>query len=355
MIEKALKGNRPYWIWITLLLLVIVSGISAFSQQLRLGLSVTGLGEGACWGISAMQFSFMASVAASSVLIVLPFYLHDYKPFGNIVVIAQFLGASASAIALLSLFIDTGKPQLLLDLLRYATPFSPYTWAFFLLNGYFFINLVTGWATLGAERKGVPVAAWVKPLIYLSIPWSIVLPVVTGFVFVSFSGNHWIASLLVFRLLASAFAAGTAVLLLIILILQRTTGFDAGTKVADKLVMLVTYAGSLTFALIGLECFFRSQTQPLMCLSLLFGITSVAVFFVPAWKSSARWLIAASVGVAFSLWVEDGALLLSSSMGGVVAYVPTLKEVFMTLGVLAIGLLFLTILLKAVVAVKRAD
>ncbi len=355
MIENALKGNRLYWIWIALLLLVIVFGISAFSQQLRLGLSVTGLGEGVPWGISAMQFTFMAAVASVSVLVVLPSYLHDYKPFGNIVVIAQFLGASASAIALLSLFIDTGKPQLLLGLLRYATPFSPYSWAFFLLNGYVLINLVTGWATLGAERKGVPVAAWVKPLIYLSIPWAIALPVVTGFVFTPFSGNQWIASLLVFRLLASAFAAGTAVLLLIILILQRTTGFDAGTKVSDKLVLLVAYAGSLTFALIGVECFSRSQTSPLLWLSLLFGIVSLAVFFVPAWKSSTRWLMTASAGVIFSLWAEKGALLLYSSTGGMVAYTPTLKEVSMTLGVLAIGILFLTILLKAVVVVKRAD
>ena len=355
MIEKALKGNRPYWIWMTLLLLVIVFGISAFSQQLRLGLSVTGLGDGACWGISAMQFTFMSAVAASSVLIVLPFYLHDYKPFGNIVVIAQFMGASASAIALLSLLIDTGKPQLLLDLLRYATPFSAYSWAFFLLNGYLLINLVTGWATLGAERKDVPVAAWVKPLIYLSIPWAIVLPVVTGLLFASFPGNHGTLSLLAIRLLASAFAAGATVLLLIILILQKTAGFDAGTKVDDKLVMLVTYAGTLTFVLMGVECVSLSQTPPLLWLSLLVGIASIAVFFVPVCKSSTRWLIAASAGVVFSLLFEKGATLLSSSMGGMVAYSPTLTEVSMTIGVLALGLLLLTILLKAVIAVKRAD
>ncbi len=354
MIENALKGNRPYWIWITLLLLVIAFGISAYAQQLRLGLSVTGMGDGVRSGITTMQFAFMAAVAASTTLVVLP-YLHDYKPFGTIVLIAQFLGASASATALLSLFIDMGKPQLMLDLWRYATPQSPYSWAFFLLTGYFLINLVTGWATLGAERKGVPTAAWVKPLIFISIPWAIALAVVTGFLFVNFPGNHWIASLLAIHLLASAFAGGTALLLLIILILKKTSDFDAGREVTDKLELLVTYAGSCTFALIGLKCFATSQVLPLLWLSILLGIASISVFFVPTWKSSISWLIAASAGVVVSILAEKGIALLYSSMGGIVAYVPTLTEVSMTLGVLALGILFLTILLKAVVAVKTAD
>ncbi len=354
MIENALKGNRPYWIWITLLLLVIAFGISAWSEQLRLGLSVTGMGDGVRSGIATMQFAFMAAVAASTTLVVLP-YLHDYKPFRNIVLVAQFLGASASATALLSLFIDMGKPQLMLDLLRYATPQSFYSWAFFLLIGHFLINLVTGWATLGAERKGVPAAAWVKPLVYLSIPWAIVLAVVSGFVFVNHSGNPWTLSLFAIRLLASSFAAGAAVMLLIILILKKNSDFDAGREVTDKLVMLVTYAGFCTFALIGVECCARNQVIPLMWLSLLLGIMSIAVFFVPTWKSSISWLLAASVGVVLSLMTEKGVALLYSSMGGIVAYVPTSKEVSMTLGVLAIGILLLTILLKAVVVVKKAN
>ena len=355
MIEKALTGNRYYWLWIALLLLVIAFGISACSQQMLLGLSVTGLGDDLRWGLSTMQFTFMAAVAASTILVVLPCYLHGYKPFGNIAVIAQFLGASASAIALLSLFIDMGKPQLVLDLLRYATPSSPYSWAFFLLTGYFFINLVTGWATLGAERKGVPAPAWIKPVIYLSIPWAITLPVVTGFVYASFPSNHWIASLFALRLLSSAFTGGTALLLLIILILKRTTDFDAGREATDKLVMLVTSAGVFTFTLTGVECFAISEVPLLSWLSLLIGIASITVYFVPAWKSSGRWFMGASAGVVFSILAEKGAALLYSSMGAVVAYTPTLAEVSIMLGTLALGVLFLTILLKAVVAVKRAD
>jgi len=365
MIENALKGNRSYWIWTILLLLLIASGISAYFEQLRLGISVTGLGAALPWGLATMQFTFMASAAAATLLVVLPFTLHDYKPFGNIVIIAQFMGASASAIALLSLFLDMGKPQLILDLLRYATPYSPYSWAFFLLIGYFLINLVTGWATLGAERKDVPAPAWTKPLIYLSIPWAIILPVVTGLIYASFPANHWIASLLALRLLASAYAGGTALLLLIIFLMKRAAGDDAGREVTDKLVMLLTYAASITFVLVGVECFaslwgrgsllqYKNLTVSLTWLSLVLGIASLTVFYMPAWKNSIRHLIAGSLGVVLSIFAEKGAALLSLSNGGIVAYTPTMKELSMVLGVLALGTLLLTILLKAVLAVKRA-
>ncbi len=365
MIENALKGNRSYWIWITLLLLLIVSGISAYSGQLRLGLSVTGQSNALPWGLLTMQFTFMASAAASTLLVVLPFSLHDYKPFNNIVLIAQFLGASASAIAFLSLVLDMGKPQLILDLLRYATPYSLYSWAYFLLTGYLLINLITGWASLGAERKGVPAPAWIKPLIYLSIPWAITLPVVTGLIYASFSANYLIASLLALRLLASAFAGGTALLLLIILIMKRAAGFDAGRDVTEKLVMLLIYAATFTFMLVGVECFaslsgngsllqYKNLMVSLTWSSLLLGIASLTVFFVPAWKSSLRHLTIGSAGVVFSIFAEKGAALLSLSKGGIVAYTPTMTELSMVLGVLALGTLFLTILLKAVLAVKRA-
>ncbi len=356
MIEKALKGNRTYWIWIISLLSVMAFGIFAYAQQMRLGLSVTGLGVNASWGLSIMQFTFMAALSASTVMVMLPFYLHNYKPLGKIVVIAQFLAVSAAATALLLLFVDMGKPHLIFDLLRYATPHSLYSWAFFLLNGFLFINLASSWATLGAERKDVPVAAWVKPLINLSIPLAIAIPVVTGLFSVAFPANLWFASLLAPRLLASAFAAGSALLLLIILILKRTAAFDAGKEVTGQLVLFTVYAGSLNFLLTGINCLTcTSQAVPIMCLSLLLGIASITVLLSPKLISSANWLAAAAAGVALAIWIEKSIALLHSPMGGIAVYTPTLTEVSVMLGVSAFGMLLFTMLLKVAVTVKTEN
>jgi Ni/Fe-hydrogenase subunit HybB-like protein len=356
MIEKALKGNRTYWIWIISLLSVMAFGISAYAQQMRLGLSVTGLGNHVSWGLSIMQFTIMAALSASTVVVVLPFYLHNYKPLGKIVVIAQLLAVTAAATALLFLFIDMGKPQLIFDLVRYANPHSLYAVAFFLLNAFLLINLVSSWATLGAERKDVPVAAWVKPLIYLSIPLAIAIPVITGLFSVAFPANLWFASLLAPRLLASAFAGGTALLVLIILLLKRTTAFDAGKEVTNQLTLFIIYTGSLNFLLTAMDYFVgTSQVAPFMWFSLLCGIASITVLLVPTLKSSTRWLALASAGVALSIWAEKGAALLHSPTGEIIGYIPTLTEISVTLGALSFGLLMLTMFLKVAVTVKTEN
>ena len=59
MIEKALKGNRNYWIWISFLVLVIVAGLSAYSQQQWFGLTVTGMSRDVSWGLYIAQFTFL--------------------------------------------------------------------------------------------------------------------------------------------------------------------------------------------------------------------------------------------------------------------------------------------------------
>ena len=106
MIEYALKGNKSYWGWISLLLAVISLGIYSYSQQLTYGLGVTGMGRDVSWGLYVAQFTFLVGVAASAVMVVLPYYLHDYQEFGKIVIIGEFLAVSAAAICLLFVLAD---------------------------------------------------------------------------------------------------------------------------------------------------------------------------------------------------------------------------------------------------------
>ncbi|MEI7749275.1 MAG: menaquinol oxidoreductase, partial [Chlorobiaceae bacterium] len=63
MIEKALKGNRSYWIWIAFLVSVIGVGLSAYDQQRWFGLTVTGMGRDISWGLYIAQFTFLVGVA----------------------------------------------------------------------------------------------------------------------------------------------------------------------------------------------------------------------------------------------------------------------------------------------------
>ncbi len=382
MIEKALAGNRFYWSWITILLALVSLGVYSYSQQLTYGLTVTGMGRDISWGVYIAQFTFLVGVAASALMVVLPYYLHDYKEFGKIVIIGEFLAVSAATICLLFVIADMGHPSRVFYVLLYPHPKSMVFWDVQVLNGYLLINIVSGWTVLEAERKGVSPPTWVKPIIYLSIVWAVSIHTVTAFLYAGTPGRHlWLTAVLAPRFLASAFAVGPALLILISFILRKFADFDVGEKAIHKLTTIATYAGIANFFFVGAEFFTafysnipghkhsleylffgldgKYQLVPWMWFSMIVGIVSVMILLYQQRRPSKKLLIAACSGIVVSLWIDKGIGLIiggfvPSPMEEVVEYFPTFIEITVTLGIWAIGLLILTALLKVAVAVKKA-
>lgn len=58
VLELAIRGNRYYWIWLTLLLYIITVGTTAYLIQFNVGLAVTGLSRDVFWGIYITQLTF---------------------------------------------------------------------------------------------------------------------------------------------------------------------------------------------------------------------------------------------------------------------------------------------------------
>jgi molybdopterin-containing oxidoreductase family membrane subunit len=382
MIEKALTGNKVYWSWVAILLALILLGINSYSQQLTYGLTVTGMGRDVSWGVYIAQFTFLVGVAASAVMVVLPYYLHDYKEFGKIVIIGEFLAVSAATICLLFIIADMGHPDRVFYVLLYPHPNSMVFWDVQVLNGYLLINIVSGWTVLEAERKGISPPNWVKPIIYLSIVWAVSIHTVTAFLYAGTPGRHlWLTAVLAPRFLASAFAVGPSLLILISFILRKFADFDVGDKAIRKLATIATYAAIANFFFVGAELFTafysnipghkhsfqylffgldgKYQLVPWMWFSMIVGIVSVLIMLYQQCRPSQKLLIASCSGIVVSLWIDKGIGLIiggfvPSPMEEVVEYFPTFIEITVTLGIWAIGLLILTALLKVAVAVKKA-
>src|SRR5512147_521250 len=124
MLEKAFEGGKSYWAWLALLGAFALMGVYFYLQQFNTGLGSTGLHRDVTWGLYIGQFTFLVGVAASAVMLVIPYYLHDYKKFAKIVILGEFLAISAVTMCILFIMADMGQPMRITNVILHPTPNS---------------------------------------------------------------------------------------------------------------------------------------------------------------------------------------------------------------------------------------
>ena len=380
MLEKALSGSKVYWGWVLFLLLVIGAGVATYLYQYFDGLRVTGMSRDVSWAIYISQLTFLVGVAASAVMLVMPYYLHNYKLFGRITILGEFLAVSAVTMCMLFVFVDLGQPMRIMNVVLHPTLNSILFWDATVLNGYLFLNIVIGWVLLESERKAVAPPKWIKPFIYLSIPWAVSIHTVTAFLYAGVPGRHmWLTAVMAPRFLASAFAAGPSLLIILALLLRKVANFDAGKQAIQTLAKIVTYALIINMFLFAMEFFtaFYSGIPghqhsliylfaglhghgvlvPWMWVSVIMAFIAIGLLVVPATRHNEKVLGVTCAMVFIALWIDKGLGLviggfIPNPLEHVVEYVPTAPEIMITIGIYAIGALILTVLYKVALAVK---
>lgn len=381
MLEKALKGRQIYWGWLIFLLVFMGIGFACYLYQFMEGLIITGMSRDVSWGFYISQFTYLVGIAAGGVMVVLPYYIHDYKAFGRITILGEFLAISAVIMCILLLFVDLGNPFRVMNVMLYPTLNSILFWDMIVLSTYFLLNLVIGWNVLAAERKHIQYQKWVKALIYLAIPWAFSIHTVTAFLYQGLPGRHyWLTAILAARFLASAFASGPALLILLCLIVRKVTNFDPGKEQIRTLGGIVAYAMILNvfFCLLELFTAFYSNIPghmhtwvylfsgyqgygklvPWMWASAAFALVSLILLIIPTTRRNLDTLGVGCAAVIIATWIDKG---LGMVVGGfipnpfdkVTEYWPTTPEVFIVIGVWATGFFVLTILYKIATSVKE--
>lgn len=385
MLDNAFRGGRKYWGLLAFWGLLVMVGLLAYTRQYSEGLTVTNMSRDVSWGLYIAQFTFMVGVAASAVMVVLPYYLHNFKAFGRMVILGEFLAVSAVMMCTLFIFVDVGQPKRMMNVMLYPTLNSPMFWDSVSLMGYMMINLVVGCVVFDAERKGAPPPGWVKPLIYLSIPWALSIHTVTAFLYSGLAARpFWLTAVLAPRFLASAFAAGPSLLIILALILRKFTKFDAGREAISKLATIVAYAMVINLFLFLVELFtalysgshhhsvsfeylFMGITDEagrhgalvgLMWVSAILNVVCVVLLLAPGVRQSHGFLPFLCAGVIAAIWIEKGMCMvvtgfIPSPEGVVTEYMPSIIEVLVTLGVYGAGFMVLTILYKIVTNVRE--
>ena len=381
MLEYAIKGDKKYYGWIAVLLGLIGVGFGFYLWQLKFGLGITGLSRDVSWGFYIAQLTYMVGVAAGGVMVVLPCYLHDYKAFGRITVLGEFLAIAALIVCMLSVVVDLGQPMRVLNVILHPSPHSMLFYDMLVLNGYLLLNLIVGWNVLQAERNGTHYPMWVKPLIYLSIPFAISIHTVTAFLYCGLPGRHfWLTAILAPRFLASAFAAGPALLVILALIIRKVSDFDPGREQIQTLAKIITYALIANLFFFGCELFVAFYSNipghmdhikylfvgmhghgvlvPWMWSSMALMVLALILLIPPITRQNESVLAVACIMLFIGAWIDKGLGLISAGfvpnpLHEVNEYLPTFPEVMITIGVYAIGALVLTLLYKITIGVKE--
>jgi Ni/Fe-hydrogenase subunit HybB-like protein len=380
MLEKALSGSKSYWAWIFGLLVVISGGVACWFWQFSEGLTITGLSRDVVWGFYIAQFTFLVGVAASAVMVVLPYYLHDYKAFGKMTILGEFLAIPAVIMCMLFIFVDMGMPNRILNVFLHPTVHSMMFWDTVALGGYLVLNIVISHFTLSSERREEPPPKWLKPIIILSIPWAVSIHTVTAFLYAGLAARpFWLTAVLAPRFLASAFAAGPAILILLAFFVRKVSTFDPGKQAIDTLAKIVTYAMTINVFFVLMELFTalysdipehvhhfqflfmglegENTLAPWMWVSSILAIVSLIVMINPKTRENYSWLKFGCVAVVASLWIDKGlgmviAGFVPNPLGKVVHYWPTAPELMISFAIYAIGLLVLTGLYKIALEIR---
>lgn len=383
MLEKALVGSRRYKIWVGSLLAYIALAFVVYLYQLHHGLGITGMSRNVSWGLYIGQFTFLVGVAASAVMVVLPYYLHNRKEFSRMTILGECLAVAAVTMCMLFIFIDMGTPMRVFNVLFYPQLHSVMFWDMVSLSGYLALNAIITVVALHAEQQELHPPRWLTPIILLSIPWAISIHTVTGFLYSGLPGRmSWRTAIMAPRFLASAFAAGPALLILLCLLLRRLTGYDVGKKAIRGLALIVTYAMIVNVFFILMEFFTAMYSRvpgltedfqdlyigrlvhtsllPWGRASIVLMAAALVLLLIPAVRRNDKSLAVACVLVFVSLWIDKGLCMvvggfIPSPLETITRYVPTPPEVVITTGVWAVGALLVTVLYKTALAVKAGN
>ncbi len=381
----SLSGSAGYRLFLLFLLAVMAQGLYAYSVQWRVGLAATGMSNIVSWGLYISNFTFLVGVAAAAVMLILPAYIFRDPDFHRVVIIGECVAVGALVMCLTFILVDLGGPHRAWHLLPviglFNFPSSILAWDVLVLNGYLALNIIVPLYILynhyhlrkADERKYMP-------FVLLSIAWAFSIHLVTAFLYEGLPARpFWNNPLMGPRFLASAFAAGPALIMLVTSVIDTKTSFKIRPSLFNKLRLIIVVSAVINLIMLFSEVFkeFYTPTHhsisavylffgleghnslvPWIWTAVVMNIIATVVLMLNPGKNNPRVLLPASALLFASIWMEKGIGLIvpglvPSPMGEIVDYLPTWVEISITFSVLALGVLVVTCLIRPAIVIEE--
>ncbi|WP_136798922.1 sulfate reduction electron transfer complex DsrMKJOP subunit DsrP [Desulfosediminicola ganghwensis] len=382
-----LQGTPAFQIFRLVLLGCMGLGIYAYSFQARYGLSVTGMNDIVSWGFYISNFTFLVGVAAAAVMLILPAYVFHDPDFHRVVIIGEGVAVGALIMCLTFILVDLGGPlqawHLIPGIGLFNFPSSILAWDVVVLNGYLLLNALVPAYILYCHYMGRKAdERKYRPFVFLSIFWAFSIHMVTAFLYQGLPARpFWNNPLMGPRFLASAFAAGPALITLILAIIHSSTTYKIDRSVFSKLRIIIVISAIINLIMLFSEIFkefYFTTHHSISAVYLFFGLDGYDALVPWIWTSVCANVLATLVlalnpgknnpkvllpacGLLFiAIWMEKGIGLIvpgliPSPLGEVVDYLPTWVELCVTLGILALGITVVTWLVRVALIIEQNE
>jgi len=382
--KVAVKGGPLYYIWMLFLLILIgITGYS-YSQQWIHGMQITGLSDQVSWGFYIANFAFFVGIAAAGVLLTVPAYIFHRKDVKTLVIIGEAMALSAVIIAMGFVGVDIGRLDrawhVVPGLGMFNWPNSMLAWDIVVLNGYLFLNLFIPMYILFKHYQGkeTPVRKYFFWVV-LACFWAISIHTVTAWLLSSnIARPFWHTALMAPRFIASAFTAGPALMIVILLVIRRVTDYPVPQNVIKMLAIIMAialqislyfvaadiftdfyfegaHAASAHYLFFGLDGFVGLKSW--MWTSVTLNLMALVLLMIHKTRNNMFTLLIAC-GLGFiGIWIEKGMGLvvtgfIPTPLGEIFEYTPTMLELGVSVGIYALGAFAFTILAKVAIAVE---
>ncbi len=405
---RPLRRAGPGYYGVTAGLLAVVGlGLYAYSVQLRRGLAVTGMAPTVnkiMWGLYVTNFVFFIGISHAGTLISAILRVTHAGWRTSITRMAEFITVVALSVGALFPIFDLGRPDRLLNVLRYGRWPSPILWDFFAIGTYLvgsilylYLPLIPDLA-LCRDRLGQALPAWRRRLyrvlalgwrgsseqrrhlaaalgvmMILIIPVAVSVHTVVSWIFAMTLRTGWNTAMFGAYFVAGAIFSGIATLIVVMAILRRVFHLEAYVTerqfvnlgyLMAAMALIVLYFNLSEFVTAGYKLEGREPIYlrevltgsfaPLYWSYVLLGLVLPGLVVLIRRTRTVGMIVAAAVLVDVAMWLERYVIVVASlrvpqmPYPNPAAYLPSWVELAITAGGFALFALIIAVFARLV-------
>ena len=394
--------SRAYYVWVAFLLAVIGWGIYAYSRQLQDGLIVTGMRDRISWGLYITTFVFFIGISHAGTLISAILRVSQARWRTPITRMAEFITLVSLVCGALFVIIDLGRPDRVLNVIRYGRWQSPIIWDVLAITtyitastAYLFLPMipdlaifrdrlagrVSGWRMWlyrllsvrwqGTRAQWRLMGAAITTAMILIIPIAVSVHTVVSWIFAMTLREPWNSTIFGAFFVAGAIFSGVAMLIVVMAVLRKV--YHLEEYITEKhfvylgyllaAMSLIMIYGNISEYLTtgykmseGTEFHFRQlflgQFAGFYWFYFLGGLVLPGLLILLPWTRNVWGVVAASVLVVAAMWVERYFIVVSGFRVPLMPYEPsTYAPTWVELSVMAAGFALFALLITLFVKV----